>query len=204
MDRRFRERAPRVVAGTELPQIAAYAHVPMSADAANSDFFLIDGLVPVDFIDTITTMANEKATGAPIKGRDHNRASEARVGATDPRARLADQDLDNLRAEVVYPNYAMYMFGGAGPGVSARMLSAFITTGWRNTARSLPPVCWVSVRCRWADRSMGQWRKRSARPSSVSNRSCCRPTLPIVRGGDPYYIPLWEALSDWQLPVGIP
>jgi hypothetical protein len=67
--------------------------------------------VPVDFIDAIATMANEKAAGETITGRNHNRASEARIGATDPRARLADQDLDNIRAEVVYPNYAMYMFG---------------------------------------------------------------------------------------------
>jgi hypothetical protein len=33
MGRRFRDRAPRVVPGTELPQIAAYAQVPTSADA---------------------------------------------------------------------------------------------------------------------------------------------------------------------------
>jgi len=83
MDRRYRDRAPRVVTGSELPGLKAFANVPMSADAENSDFFVIDGLVPVDFIDTIATMANEKATGTPIMGRNHNRAAEARVGADE-------------------------------------------------------------------------------------------------------------------------
>jgi hypothetical protein len=111
MDRRFRDRAPRVISGTELHTEPGTRTSGMSLDTTNSDFFVIDGLLPVDFIDMIATMANEKAEHSAIAGRGHNRASDSRIGATDPHARLADQDLDNLRAEVLYPNYAMYMFG---------------------------------------------------------------------------------------------
>src|SRR5215471_11709505 len=119
MDARFRDRAPRVISGTDLASQQKIMNTPsgstvsawLSLDAQHSDFFVIDGLLPVDFIDMIATMANEKAGHSPIEGRGHNRASDSRIGAMDPRARLADQDLDNIRAEVLYPNYAMYMFG---------------------------------------------------------------------------------------------
>ncbi len=201
MDQRFRERAPRVVARTELPQIKAYANVPMSADAANSDFFLIDGLVPVDFIDTITTMANEKATSAAITGRNHNRASEARVGATDPRARLADQDLDNLRAEVVYPNYAMYMFGA--PDLEYRRECFRVYNDWLAEYCAAAPGRLLGV----APLPLGgpiEWAVAEAqRAAKLGLISVLLPAdTPDRPWGDPYYIPLWEALSDLQLPVG--
>src|SRR4029077_14209028 len=88
MDRRFRDRAPRIVTKT-------YSY----GKHEQFDAFQIEGLKSVDFIDTIATMANEKAAGAPIEGHGHNRIADVRLGAGDPIARLADQDLDNVRAD---------------------------------------------------------------------------------------------------------
>jgi predicted TIM-barrel fold metal-dependent hydrolase len=201
MDRRFRDRAPRVVAGTELPGLKAFANVPMSADAENSDFFVIDGLVPVDFIDTIATMANEKATGTPIMGRNHNRAAEARTGATDPRARLEDQDRDNLRAEVVYPNYAMYMFGA--PDLEYRRECFRVYNDWLADYCAVAPGRLLGV----APLPLGgpiQWAVEEAqRAAKLGLKSVLLPAdTPDRPWADPYYTPLWEALSDLAMPVG--
>ena len=201
MDRRYRDRAPRVVPGSELPGLKAFANVPMSADAENSDFFVIDGLVPVDFIDTIATMANEKATGTPIMGRNHNRAGEARVGATDPRARLADQDRDNLRAEVVYPNYAMYMFGA--PDLEYRRECFRVYNDWLAEYCAVAPGRLLGV----APLPLGgpiQWAVAEAqRAAKLGLKSVLLPAdTPDRPWADPYYVPLWEALSDLRIPVG--
>lgn len=146
MDRRFRDRAPRVISGTELHTEPGTRTSGMSLDTTNSDFFVIDGLLPVDFIDMIATMANEKAEHSAIAGRGHNRASDSRIGATDPHARLADQDLDNLRAEVLYPNYAMYMFGTLTSNIGVNV-SESTMTGLANTVPSLRIGSWVSRLC---------------------------------------------------------
>jgi len=66
-------------------------------------------------MDLIGGMANEKAEGKAINNRDHNRYSDMRAGALDPVARLSDQDLDNVSAEVVYPNAAMFVYSAPDP-----------------------------------------------------------------------------------------
>ncbi|HKD65635.1 MAG TPA: hypothetical protein VKB84_02255 [Candidatus Binataceae bacterium] len=92
MDRRFRGRAPHLERGEE------------------GDTFYIEDLPPLSFYDLIGGMANEKVAGRPIEGRIHNRESEMRPGALDPVARLLDQDLDNVKAEVVYPNLGLFFY----------------------------------------------------------------------------------------------
>ena len=60
-------------------------------------------------------MATFKAEGRPIEDRTHNRKAEVRAGAYDPVARLKDQDMDNIGAEVIYPGDALFLF--AAPDV---------------------------------------------------------------------------------------
>ena len=100
MDKRFRERAPRV------------------ESREDADYLLIEGLAAAAVTDLIGTMANEKAEGKPILARNHNRYADVRAGALDPLLRLEDQDLDNLSAEVVYPNDAMFLY--AAPDLEYR------------------------------------------------------------------------------------
>jgi len=80
MDKRFRDRAPRV------------------ESREDADYLCIDGVAPTAATDLIGTMANEKAEGKPILARNHNRYADVRAGALDPLLRLKDQDLDNLSA----------------------------------------------------------------------------------------------------------
>jgi uncharacterized protein len=208
MDARFRDRAPRVISGPELQSQHKNMHIPggetisahLSLDARGSDFFVIDGLIPVDFIDMIATMANEKAGHTPIQGRGHNLASDSRIGAMDPQARLTDQDLDNLRAEVLYPNYAMYMFGA--PDLEYRRECFRVYNDW------LAEYCSVA-----SDRLAGvaplplggpiEWAVSEAeRARKLGLKSVLLPAGgPDRPWWDPYYIPLWEALSDLDMPV---
>jgi predicted TIM-barrel fold metal-dependent hydrolase len=209
MDARFRERAPRVVSGAELVQQQSIMHTPssslmtdhLSLDARRSDFFLIDGLLPVDFIDMIATMANEKAEHVAIQGRGHNRASDSRAGAMDPHARLADQDLDNIRAEVLYPNYAMYMFGT--PDLEYRRECFRVYNDWLAEYCSVAPNRLVGVAplplggpIQWAVDEAQRARKLGLRSVLLPAGGPDRPWF------DPYYIPLWEVLSDLEMPVG--
>jgi predicted TIM-barrel fold metal-dependent hydrolase len=209
MDARFRERAPRVISGADLPSLRSKMQTPggetssahLSLDAQQSDFFVIDGLVPVDFIDMIATMANEKAGHSPIQGRGHNRASEARIGALDPHARLADQDLDNVRAEILYPNYAMYMFGA--PDLEYRRECFRVYNDWLAEYCSVAPDRFAGV----APLPLGgpiQWAVAEAqRARKLGLRSVLLPAGgPDRPWSDPYYVPLWEALSDLEIPVG--
>jgi uncharacterized protein len=201
MDRRFRDRAPRVMSGTELHTEPGTRTSGMSLDTTNSDFFVIDGLLPVDFIDMIATMANEKAEHSAIAGRGHNRASDSRIGATDPHARLADQDLDNLRAEVLYPNYAMYMFGT--PDLEYRRECFRVYNDWLAEYCSVAPDRFLGV----APLPLGgpiEWAVTEAqRARKLGLRSVLLPAGgPDRPWGDPYYTPLWQVLSDLEIPVG--
>lgn len=209
MDARFRDRAPQVMSGADLSSRHQAMHTPngstvtawLSLDAQHSDFFVIDGLLPVDFIDMIATMANEKAGHTTIEGRGHNRASEARIGAMDPNARLADQDIDNLRAEVLYPNYAMYMFGA--PDLEYRRECFRVYNDWLAEYCSVAPDRFVGV----APLPIGgpiEWAVAEAqRARKLGLKSVLLPAGgPDRPWSDPYYVPLWEALSDLEMPVG--
>jgi predicted TIM-barrel fold metal-dependent hydrolase len=201
MDRRFRERAPRVMSGTELNSHQQMMTADLALDPQNSDFFVIEGLLPVDFIDMIATMANEKADHSPIRGRAHNKAADSRIGAMDPHARLADQDLDNVRAEVLYPNYAMYMFGA--PDFEYRRECFRVYNDWLAEYCAVAPDRFLGV----APLPLGgpiEWAVTEAqRARKLGLRSVLLPAGgPDRPWGDPYYTPLWEALSDLDLPVG--
>jgi predicted TIM-barrel fold metal-dependent hydrolase len=195
MERRFRERAPRVVSGTQLPSSST-----AGVDPENTDFFVIDGLLAVDFIDMIGPMANDKALGKPVSGRSHNRHAETRIGAMDPKARLADQELDNLRAEVIYPNYGMYLFGA--PDLEYRRDGIRVYNDWVSEYCSAAAERLIGV----APVVLGgplEWAvKEAERAAKLGMRSVLLPTdAPDRPWGDPYYRPLWEALSDLELPV---
>ncbi len=182
MDKRFRDRAP---------------HVESREDA---DYLCIDGVEPTAATDLIGTMANEKAEGKPILSRNHNRYANVRPGALDPLLRLKDQDLDNLSAEVVYPNDAMFVYAAPDLEYRRECLRAYNT--------------WLSEYCAAApDRILGagmlpwgepvQWAIEEAeRCAKLGLKSVLLPAdMPRIPYGDPRNAPLWAALQDLGLPV---
>ncbi len=189
MDRRFRDRAPRIVTKT-------YSY----GKHEQFDAFQIEGLKSVDFIDTIATMANEKAAGVPIEGHGHNRIADVRAGAGDPIARLADQDLDNVRAEVIYPNCGMYIL--AAPDVEYRRECIRVYNDFLAEFCSAAPRRLVGVGILPIGGPI-QWAIDEARRiARINLKSVLLPAdTPNRPWWDNYYKPLWEALSDLGLPL---
>ena len=83
MDKKYRARAP---------------HVESRDDA---DYYVLDGLAPFPVGLEGATM-DDKIRGeiSSVVGHRHG---DTRPGAWDPEARIQDQQLDNVRAEVIYP-----------------------------------------------------------------------------------------------------
>ena len=91
LDRRLRDRAP---------------HVESRPD---SDYIVIDGL-PAWPLGLEGTMINDKIADR-IRDKGGKRHEEGRPGGWDPQARLADQQLDHIRAEILYPGMGLGLFG---------------------------------------------------------------------------------------------
>jgi predicted TIM-barrel fold metal-dependent hydrolase len=88
IDRRFRERAPHVV-----------------RDAQRGDLFVIDGMdkpIPMGLV----AGAGKPAESLRMFGA---RLEDMHRGGWDPDARLADQDVDGVSAEVLYPTVGMML-----------------------------------------------------------------------------------------------
>ena len=83
MDHKFRDRAPRV------------------ESREDADYYVIEGVAefPVG-LEGVTIEEKIQGQVTTPKGRRH---AETRPGAWDPQPRLADQERDHVRAEVIYP-----------------------------------------------------------------------------------------------------
>ena len=81
MDKRFRERAPRVEARDD------------------ADYYIIDGLTPFPVGLEGASMEDKLAGNIETSASRH---ADTRPGAWDPQQRLGDQDMDHVRAEVIY------------------------------------------------------------------------------------------------------
>jgi predicted TIM-barrel fold metal-dependent hydrolase len=91
MDKRFRDRAPRIEARPD------------------NDYYIIDNLPPFP-VGLEGAMIDDKAQQGKVERPLGRRHADTRPGAWDPYARLADQDLDHVRAEVIYPGIFGLMF----------------------------------------------------------------------------------------------
>jgi len=182
MDKRFRERAPRV------------------ESREDADYLLIEGLAAAAVTDLIGTMANEKAEGKPILARNHNRYADVRAGALDPLLRLEDQDLDNLSAEVVYPNDAMFLY--AAPDLEYRRECLRAYNSWLAEYCAAAPNRILGVGMLPAGEPI-QWSIDEAhRCAKLGLKSVMLPAdLPRIPYGDPRNAPLWAALQDLDMPV---
>jgi len=91
MDKRFRDRAPRV------------------ESRPDNDYYIIGNLPPFP-VGLEGAMIDDKAQQGKVERPFGRRHADTRPGAWDPHARLADQDLDHVRAEVIYPGIFGLMF----------------------------------------------------------------------------------------------
>lgn len=93
-------------------------HAPRIESLPDGDYYFMHGKRSAPIMGLEGAMLNEKIESGSIKAFKPRRFSDVRRGAWEPQARLADQDLDNLRSEVIYPGIGLGFFalveGGIG------------------------------------------------------------------------------------------
>ena len=104
----------------EAGYVSADGHVVEPADLWTSTFSrrtfgsrLIDGFEPIPV--GLEGVAIDDKIAGKIKSAQGYRHAATRPGAWDPRARLADQDLDHVRAEVLYPGLGLFITSAPDP-----------------------------------------------------------------------------------------
>jgi hypothetical protein len=116
MDKRFRDRAPRL------------------EPRETGDYWVVEGLHTLP-IGLFGPMVNDKQNGAIERGQER-RYQETRPGAYNFEARIVDQRLDHVEAEIIYPGFCLTLFGipDAEYQRDSASASASTTTGWLNSA----------------------------------------------------------------------
>src|ERR1700722_1443068 len=182
VDQRFHDRAPRI------------------ESRERGDFYIIEGLTPLA-VGLEGASIEDKIKGK-IESPEGHRHSATRAGAWDPEARLADQDLDNIRAEMIYPGIFGIQF--------SRLRDA-------DYQRSCVQIYndWLSEFCRAApDRLLGAALlpmngsiESVLREAERAAKQGLREVLIPITTNEPYsspkFAPLWSALQDLGLPVGV-
>ena len=182
MDFRFRERAPRI------------------DSKPDNDYYLIDGLPPSP-AGLEGVIVEEKISGK-IERPLGQRVKNTRPGAWDPKARMADQELDNITAEVIYPGlFGLQFFNVEDAEYQRECMRVYND--------------WLSEFCAAApQRLLGagllpfagpvEWAMEEAR--RVAKKGLRTLLIPAeVRGrmyAAPEYEKLWSALEELNLPVG--
>src|SRR5215471_7885678 len=178
IDPRFRDRAPRVV-----------------RDPKRGDLFVIDGLdkpIPMGLV----AAAGKAAEDLRMFGA---RMEDMHAGGWDPRARLADQDVDGVSAEVLYPTVGMMLCNHPDFDYKKACFDAY--NEW---------IAEYSASCRERLIGVGQTAMRSVdegiedlrKMKDLGLRGVMMPGNPqIADYDDPMYGPFFEAAIDMQMPL---
>ncbi len=182
LDRRFRDRAPRVESRPE------------------GDYVIIEGLTPSP-LGLSGALMNDKIKGQ-IQDRFGKRYEETRPGGWDPQARLADQQLDHIRAEMLYPGLSLGLFGAPEPEYQLACYQVYndwlaefcsASPSRLNGAGVLPAKGPVEVMVKEAERAVKIGLKSVMIVAEVPER--------------PYpsseYDYLWAALQDLNVPISV-
>ena len=184
LDKRFRDRAPHIEAGEKC------------------DFFCVDGLQPFAGADLGGVFASYKVEGKAIDDRKHNRKHEIRPGAYDPMARLKDQDLDHLEAEVLYPNDALFLF--SAPDVEYKTACIKAYNDWLAEFCAAAPDRLIGAAMLPAGAPIATVLDETRRALKNGLRTVMLPAgLPKIPFGDPYYHPLFKELQETGTPLSI-
>ena len=182
MDKRFRDRAPRVESKPE------------------ADFYLIDGLEPLPV--GLEGVSMEDKLAGDILSPQGGRHADTRPGAWDPQARLVDQEMDHLQAEVIYPGVGLFL--SAAPDAEYQRECFRVYNDWLSEFCAAAPDRLLGVGLlpmrgpiEWAVEEAERVAKKGLRsvsiPSEVADRS--------YRLAE--YDPLWAAVQDLDLPISM-
>jgi len=181
MDKRFRDRAP---------------HTQALNDA---DYFCLDGLPPAPTVGILGVAIQEKMAGEGEVTSVLRRNQDCRPGAWDPQARLADQDLDHVRAEVLYPGAGLLLF--SIPDAEYQRECIRVYNDWLSDFCKAAPKRLIGTGL-LPLRGPVEWAITEAeRAARIGMRGVMIPTDLVFH--DPQYQPLWTALQELNLPVAL-
>ena len=175
VDRKWRDRAPRMVDDDEGVR------------------FILDGLAPVR-VDVASS-----AGIAPEKRSEKRPYADIPRGSWDPVARLEDQKTDGVAAEVIYPTIGMFLYGHPDPALKAacfagynRWIAAFCATapdrffGCGTSALRSPEEGIADLK---AIKALGL-------------KSVLMPSAPVGEDYDsPVWDPFWQTAVELDLPL---
>lgn len=184
MDKRFRDRAPRVEARDD------------------ADYYIIDGVTP--FPVGLEGASMEDKISGQINMMGGHRHADTRPGAWDPEARLTDLTLDNVRAEVMYPGGFGLQFWAA-PDAEYQREAIRVYNDWVSEFCATNPAVFlgaVMVPMRGPVAWAVEEAQRVAKLPGVKTISI--PTTMVDRPySSPEYEPLWAALEEIGMPISI-
>ncbi len=183
MDKKFRERGPRFVAG--------YQGKP-------GTYFVCDGISP-------RPIASIAAAGIPkeelVKFKDvHHR--DLRAGGYDPVERLKDQDIDGVSGEVLYATYAMQLYQIQEAGLQEAAFhtyNAWMVEMCSHAPDRLKGLALISVyNVDHAVKALRHWTQRGLHGAMIAN-------VPPegTEYSDALYDPLWAAAAEMGVPISI-
>ena len=182
MDRRFRDRAPHL------------------ESRARGDRWVADGLHKMD-IGFLGPMVNDKQNGA-IETGFQRRFEETRPGAYQPHARLLDQQLDHLEAEVIYPGFALALFGLPDADYQRECIRVYNDWLAEFCAEAKSRLLGVGL---LPMRGPAEWAITEAqRCAKLGLRGLMIPALKRNPSyNDASYDSMWSALQELNLPIGV-
>jgi len=183
MDRRFRDRAPRV------------------ESREKGDFLVVEGVNSLA-VDLLGPMINERTKGDTIKSGAGRRIQETRPGAFDSQARLLDQRLDHVEAEIIYPGFCLAFFGV--PDAEYQRECIRVYNDWLAEFCAGQPKRLIGVGL-LPMRGPVEWAIAEAhRCAKLGLRGLM---IPAVKRNpsyhDPVFDPFWAALQELDLPIGV-
>jgi predicted TIM-barrel fold metal-dependent hydrolase len=178
IDRRFRDRAPHLV-----------------RDPRRGDLFVIDGMdrpIPMGLV----AAAGQPAEKLRMFGA---RIEEMHAGGFDPEARLAEQDVDGVSAEVLYPTVGMLLCNHPDFDYKKACFDAY--NRWIAEYCAAHPDRLIGVG-QTAMRTVEEGIEDLRQIKALGLRGVMMPGNPAVADyDDPAYGPFYEAAIDLGLPL---
>jgi predicted TIM-barrel fold metal-dependent hydrolase len=182
IDKQFRDRAPRV------------------ESRPNGDYYIIDGFAPMPV--GLEGVSMEDKIAGEIKSSEGYRHAATRPGAWDPQARLADQNLDHVCAEVLYPGVGLFITSAPDPAYVRACYRAY--NEWLSEFCAAAPTRLVGAAL-LPMRGPVEWAIEEAeRAAKLGLRSVMIPTEVANRSySEPEYARLWATVQELGLPVAL-
>lgn len=178
MDKRFRDRAPRVESRPE------------------GDFYVMENLTPYP-VGLDGALMEDKIAGEITSVQGH-RHGDTRPGAWDPQHRLTDQALDHVRAEVIYPGpFGLQFFYLRDAELQREAMRVY--NDWIGEFSAAAPDRLLGAAV-LPMRGPMEWAVEEAeRIAKKGLRSVVIPAETEQSYAHPAYNPLWAALQDLDL-----